>query len=63
MLRIEILDNGIGGAHETPGCGLDGLRNRVEALGGTFEVESRPGHGTRVAAAIPAAAAPRPDHA
>jgi signal transduction histidine kinase len=57
MLRIEILDDGIGGAHETAGCGLDGLRNRVEALGGSFEVESRAGHGTRVAAAIPAAAA------
>jgi signal transduction histidine kinase len=57
MLRIEILDDGIGGAHETAGCGLEGLRNRVEALGGTFEVESRAGHGTRVAAAIPAVAA------
>jgi signal transduction histidine kinase len=57
ILRIEILDDGIGGAHESAGCGLEGLRNRVEALGGTFEVESRPGHGTRVAAAIPAIAA------
>ena len=57
VLRIEILDDGIGGAHETPGCGLDGLRNRVEALGGTFELDSRAGHGTRVAAAIPAVAA------
>jgi signal transduction histidine kinase len=57
VLRIEILDDGIGGAHETAGCGLDGLRHRVEALGGTFEVESPAGQGTRVAAAIPAAAA------
>jgi signal transduction histidine kinase len=56
LLRIEIVDNGIGGAHETAGCGLEGLRNRVETLGGTFEVDSRAGHGTRVAAAIPAAA-------
>jgi signal transduction histidine kinase len=56
VLRIEILDNGIGGACETAGCGLEGLRNRVEALGGSFEVESRAGHGTRVAAVIPAAA-------
>jgi signal transduction histidine kinase len=61
LLRIEVLDDGVGGAHETAGCGLDGLRNRVEALGGSFEVDSRAGHGTRVAAAIPAgAAAPRP---
>jgi signal transduction histidine kinase len=57
VLRIEILDDGIGGAHETVGCGLDGLRHRVEALGGTFEVESPAGHGTLVAAAIPAVAA------
>jgi signal transduction histidine kinase len=64
VLRIEILDDGVGGAHETVGCGLDGLRNRVESLGGRFEVESRPGHGTRVAAVIPATlAVPRSDHA
>jgi signal transduction histidine kinase len=55
VLRIEIVDDGVGGAHETVGCGLDGLRNRVESLGGRFEVESRAGHGTRVAAVIPAA--------
>jgi signal transduction histidine kinase len=55
QLRIEIVDNGIGGAHETAGCGLEGLRNRVETLGGTFELDSRAGHGTRVVAAIPAA--------
>jgi signal transduction histidine kinase len=57
VLRIEILDDGVGGAHETVGCGLDGLRNRVESLGGSFEVESPAGHGTRVAALIPTAAA------
>jgi signal transduction histidine kinase len=55
LLRIEIVDDGIGGARETAGCGLEGLRNRVETLGGTFEVDSPAGHGTRVAAAIPAA--------
>jgi signal transduction histidine kinase len=54
VLRIEIVDDGVGGAHETVGFGLEGLRNRVEALGGTFEVESPVGHGTRVAAVIPA---------
>ena len=36
VLRIEIVDDGIGGAHETVGFGLEGLRNRVEALGGRF---------------------------
>ena len=57
VLRIEIVDDGVGGACEAAGCGLEGLRNRVEALGGTFEVDSRAGHGTRIAAAIPATAA------
>jgi signal transduction histidine kinase len=55
VLRIEIVDDGVGGAHETVGCGLDGLRNRVESLGGRFEVDSPVGHGTRIAALIPAA--------
>jgi signal transduction histidine kinase len=59
VLRIEIVDDGVGGAQETVGFGLEGLRNRVEALGGRFEVDSPPGHGTRIAAVIPAA---RPDH-
>jgi signal transduction histidine kinase len=54
ILRIEIVDDGVGGAHETVGFGLEGLRNRVEALGGSFEIDSPAGHGTRVAAVIPA---------
>ena len=53
MLRLEIVDNGVGGAHERRGSGLEGLRDRVEAMGGTFGVESPPGRGTRVTAAIP----------
>ena len=35
------------------GSGLTGLADRVEALGGTFRVESTPGRGTRLAAEIP----------
>jgi signal transduction histidine kinase len=57
LLSIEVLDDGIGGARESAGCGLEGLRHRVEAVGGTFDVDSRPGRGTRVSAAIPAAEA------
>jgi signal transduction histidine kinase len=51
-LRLEIGDDGIGGAAEGKGSGLQGLRDRVEAIGGTFGVDSPPG-GTRVVAAIP----------
>jgi signal transduction histidine kinase len=52
-LRVEIGDDGIGAADEGKGSGLQGLRDRVEAVGGAFEVESPPGMGTRVVAAIP----------
>jgi signal transduction histidine kinase len=51
-LRIEVQDDGVGDAHEN-GSGLQGLRDRVEAAGGTFGVKSPPRGGTLVAAAIP----------
>jgi signal transduction histidine kinase len=51
--HAEILDDGVGGARESAGYGLQGLRDRVEAMGGEFEVNSARGHGTRVAADIP----------
>jgi signal transduction histidine kinase len=53
-LRVEVADDGIGGAVERPGSGLDGLRQRVEGAGGTFTVTSNAGSGTRIVAAIPA---------
>ncbi len=52
-LVIDVADDGIGGAVERPGSGLEGLRDRVEAIGGSFRVTSEPGRGTRVSAAIP----------
>ena len=59
-LELEIADDGIGGATERAGGGLTGLRDRVEALGGTFRVDSPGGHGTRIAAAIPQRPQPPP---
>ena len=52
-LRLEIADDGTGGATEPASGGLTGLRDRVEALGGTFELDSPSGEGTRLTAAIP----------
>src|SRR4051794_20611883 len=52
-LHLEIADDGIGGASEPVSGGLTGLRDRVEALGGTFEMASPSGHGPRIAAVIP----------
>lgn len=57
-LHVEVVDRGVGGATETAGFGLQSLRDRVEAAGGTLKVQSTPGRGTRVAAAIPLAGAP-----
>jgi signal transduction histidine kinase len=53
MLRVEVTDNGIGGADATHGSGLRGLEDRVAAVRGTFQVETPPGGGTRVVAEIP----------
>jgi signal transduction histidine kinase len=52
-LVIEVGDNGLGGASETPGHGLAGLRERVEEVGGTFSVRSLRGVGTTVTAVLP----------
>jgi len=52
-LRIEVADDGVGGAAERPGSGLEGLRDRAEAIGGTMELTSRVGQGTLLAVAIP----------
>jgi signal transduction histidine kinase len=49
-LRVEVADDGVGGAQRAPGSGLSGLADRVEALGGRLVVESPPGHGTRIRA-------------
>ena len=56
-LLVEVSDDGVGGARMTPGSGLQGLCDRVEAIGGTFSLRSPPGHGTHIEALIPAAPA------
>jgi signal transduction histidine kinase len=50
-LRVEVVDDGIGGAVLTPGSGLAGLRDRVRALDGDLTIHSGPG--SRVDAWIP----------
>ncbi len=52
-LDVEVVDDGIGGAAIRPGSGLEGLIDRVQALGGQLVVESPPGAGTRLVAHIP----------
>jgi signal transduction histidine kinase len=52
-LQLSIRDDGIGGADPARGSGLVGLTDRVEALGGSIRVESRPGEGTHITAELP----------
>ena len=52
-LLVEIEDDGAGGADPSSGTGLRGLADRVDSLGGTLEVDSPPGAGTRVSARLP----------
>jgi len=53
-VRLEVRDDGVGGADPAAGTGLRGLRDRVEALDGSFEIDSTPGAGTAVIVEMPA---------
>jgi signal transduction histidine kinase len=52
-LRVRVRDDGAGGADPLRGSGLVGLKDRIEALGGTFSVHSPAGHGTTVSCELP----------
>jgi signal transduction histidine kinase len=52
-LDLAVADDGVGGADPAHGSGLMGLRDRVEALGGTLQVADRAEGGTSVRARIP----------
>lgn len=55
VLRVVVADDGRGGATAAPGSGLDGLRSRVAALDGTFDLDSPAGGGTRLTVEVPCA--------
>jgi signal transduction histidine kinase/PAS domain-containing protein len=52
VLHVQVRDDGIGGA-DADGHGLVGIADRVTALGGRLEIDSPPGDGTLLAAALP----------
>jgi len=52
-LAVEISDDGVGGADMDLGTGLRGLTDRLAAIEGQLEVDSKPGRGTTVRASIP----------
>jgi signal transduction histidine kinase len=52
-LQLAIRDDGIGGADLSQGSGLLGLRDRIEAFGGTLQLISPAGHGTTLLIKVP----------
>jgi signal transduction histidine kinase len=53
LLRVQIADDGVGGAEASAGSGLRGLDDRVQAVGGTLRVNSPAGKGTEITAELP----------
>jgi signal transduction histidine kinase len=53
LLTVQVSDDGVGGADVSRGSGLTGIRDRVEAVGGTLAVRSPPGYGTVLTARLP----------
>jgi signal transduction histidine kinase len=53
VLHLHVRDDGTGGADPVRGSGLIGLKDRVEALGGTITIDSPAGAGTCLHAELP----------
>jgi signal transduction histidine kinase len=53
LMHLSIYDDGVGGADPAGGSGLIGLRDRVQALGGSIEFKSPPGEGTAIVVELP----------
>ena len=58
-LRFEVRDDGRGFDVATAqnGTGLQGMADRLDAIGGTLHVRSAPGQGTTIAGSVPIARA------
>jgi signal transduction histidine kinase len=56
-LLVQVSDDGdgfdLGAATNSIGLGLVGMRERVELLGGTYNIEAAPGHGTVIKISLP----------
>ena len=52
-LRVSVRDDGVGGADPARGSGLEGLKDRIEAFGGTMTLDSPSGAGTTLVAQLP----------
>ena len=64
QVALDVRDDGRGfDPAETKGFGLVAMRQRIEALSGTLQVESEPGAGTAISASLPAEAVEAPEAA
>jgi signal transduction histidine kinase len=54
-LHLQVTDDGLGGANADLGSGLRGLDDRVEAVGGSLDIYSPAGNGTRLTVVLPCA--------
>jgi PAS domain S-box-containing protein len=60
-VHLEVIDRGVGmalpsaatGWNSPLGIGIAGMRERVKQLGGVFEIQSEPGHGTTIRVELP----------
>jgi signal transduction histidine kinase len=61
MLLLDVADDGVGfdADADTTGYGLVGMRHRLAGVGGALTVESAPGYGTTLNAAVPLPAVDR----
>lgn len=53
LLELTAHDDGSGAAHLAPGQGLQGMRRRLEEMGGALDLETRPGSGFQLRATLP----------
>jgi len=63
-LRFEVDDNGAGfdAERQRHGAGFTNMSDRIGAVGGTLQIDSTPGGGTRVHGAVPAGASTQREH-
>ena len=57
-LIVTVTDNGHGGADETLGTGISGLKERAETLGGALNIDSPPGGPTTLRLRLPTISTP-----
>ncbi|MEM9163634.1 MAG: sensor histidine kinase, partial [Cyanobacteria bacterium P01_F01_bin.4] len=53
VLTLEDNGRGFDPSHTSTGYGLQGIRERTEAAGGTFNLTSQPGQGSRLSVSLP----------